>query len=171
MTSSETPATIPAPASAPAARSLSVFADLRMETAGQRVHLVGDGTSLVVHTSDPLRLWSAVTSSALPSGVGRVNGPRAAGRAADALQQAGLRVDITGPRGVLVALGNGAGTPAGRLLTGSDSLGFGTVGAIGTTVASRIPRWAVVSAVGVAGLGGLLLSWLRRRPTAQRFSS
>ena len=129
-----------------------MFADLRMESDGQRVHVVGDGTSLVVHSSDPLRLWSALTSSALPSGVGRVNGPRAAGRAANALRDAGLRVDLTGPDGVLVALGTGAGTPAGRLLTGSDSLGFGTVKAIRTTVTSRIPRWKSGLAVGAAGL-------------------
>jgi len=172
MISSETPATTSASASAGAERSLSVFADLRMESDGQRVHIVGDGTSLIVHSSDPLRLWSSLTSSALPSGVGRVNGPRAAGRAANALRDAGLRVDLTGPDGLLVALGTGAGTRAGRLLTGSDSLGFGTVKAVRTTMTARIPRWRVSLAVGAAGLGGLLLTWfLRRRTTRSSFSS
>ncbi|MET0865539.1 MAG: hypothetical protein ABWZ98_14500 [Nakamurella sp.] len=162
MTSSETPVTTSAPASARAARSLSVFADLRMESDGQRVHLVGDGTSLVVHSSDPLRLWSALTSSALPSGVGRVNGPRAAGRAANALRDAGLRVDLTGPNGVLVALGNGAGTAAGRALTGSNSVGFGSLRAVLSTVPAVTPR--VKIAAGLAAATALAaFVWRRTR--------
>ena len=162
MTSSETPVTTSAPASARAARSLSVLADLRMESDGQRVHVVGDGTSLVVHSSDPLRLWSALTSSALPSGVGRVNGPRAAGRAADALRDAGLRVDLTGPNGVLVALGNGAGTAAGRALTGSNSVGFGSLRAVLSTVPAVTPR--VKIAAGLAAATSLAaFVWRRTR--------
>jgi len=160
MTSSETPVTTSAPASARAARSLSVLADLRMESDGQRVHVVGDGTSLVVHSSDPLRLWSALTSSALPSGVGRVNGPRAAGRAADALRDAGLRVDLTGPNGVLVALGNGAGTAAGRALTGSNSVGFGSLRAVLSTVPAVTPT--VKIAAGLAAAAALAAFVLRR---------
>jgi hypothetical protein len=162
MTSSETPATTPAPASEHAARSLSVSADLRMESDGQRVHLVGDGSSLVVHSSDPLRLWSSMTSSALPSGVGRVSGPRAAGRAANALREAGIRVDIAGPNGVLVALGKGAGTPAGRALTGSSAVGFGSVRAVLST-APPVPS-VVKIAAGLAGLAGLaVFLWRRAR--------
>lgn len=162
MTSSEAPATTPAPAQARAARSLSVFADLRMEADGQRVHLVGDGSSLILHSSDPVRLWSSLTESALPSGVGRVSGPRAAGRAADALRDAGLRVELTGPKGVLVTLGTGAGTPAGRLLTGSDALGFGSVRAIRTTIAARLPGGRIALASVAAALVGLVV-WRRLR--------
>jgi len=137
-----------------------VFADLRMESDGQRVHVVGDGASLIVHSSDPLRLWSAVTSSALPSGVGRVNGPRAAGRAANALRDAGLRVDVTGPNGVLVALGNGAGTVAGRALTGSNSVGFGSLRAVLSTVPAVTPT--VKIAAGLAAAAALAAFVLRR---------
>jgi len=162
MTSSETPATTPAPALAPAARSLSVFADLRMESDGQRVHVVGDGSGLIVHSSDPLRLWSAMTSSALPSGVGRVNGPRAAGRAANALRDAGLRVDLTGPDGVLVALGSNAGTPAGRVLTGSNSVGFGSLRAVLSTVPAVIPTLKIAAAVVASAALGVLV-WRRTR--------
>jgi hypothetical protein len=162
MTSSETPATTAAQASARAARSLSVSADLRIQSDGQRVHVVGDGTSLIVHSSDPLRLWSAMTSSAVPSGVGRVNGPRAAGRAANALRDAGLRVDITGPNGVLVTLGSGAGTPAGRVLTGSDSVGFGSLRAVRSTIAARLSiRKLALATTATAAVVALLWRWLR----------
>lgn len=144
-----------------------MFADLRLEAEGQRVQVVGDGDSLIVHTSDPLRLWSSLTSSALPSAVGRVSGPRAAGRAADALRDVGLRVDLTGPSGVLVSLGAGAGSTAGRLLTGSDSLGFGSVRAIRTTVTARIPvRRAIAVAVPVLIVGATVL---RRLTRSRRF--
>jgi hypothetical protein len=139
-----------------------VSADLRLESEGQRVHIVGDGTSLIVHSSDPLRLWSAMTSSALPSGVGRVSGPRAAGRAANALRDAGLRVDLTGPNGVLVALGDGAGTPAGRALTGSDSVGFGSLRAVLSTASSRLSIRKLALATGAAlAVIVLLWRWLR----------
>lgn len=162
MTSSETPATRLPPADEATSRSLSVFADLRMEADGQRVHLVGDGRSLILHSSDPLRLWSSLSSSALPAGVGRVSGPRAAGRAADALRDAGLRVDLTGPDGVLVALGSGAGTPAGRVLTGSDSVGFGSLRAVRSTVTARLPARRIAAVVAAISVVVVLWRWLRR---------
>ena len=47
-------------ASTAAPGALSVFADLRVETNGHKAHLVGDGQSLVLHSSHPMKLWSAL---------------------------------------------------------------------------------------------------------------
>ena len=73
-----------AEANTAAATPLSVFADLRLETDGHRLHLVGDGQSLVVHTSDPRKLLRDVRHMSLPAQISGLAGRTALGRAADA---------------------------------------------------------------------------------------
>ena len=71
-------------ASTAAPGALSVFADLRVETDGHKAHLVGDGQSLVLHSSHPMKLWSALGQVSLPTGIRPASGRRAVGHAAAA---------------------------------------------------------------------------------------
>lgn len=150
------------PADAVTVGPLAVFADVRLDAEGHRAHLVGDGQSLILHTDQPLHLWSALANAPLPAGVGRVNRPRALGRAADALQTAGLTVDVTGPDGLVVRLG-GAGSSAGRLLTGSSAIGFGSTRVIISTVTARVPVGRISVAVVIAAAPLAIAAMLRRR--------
>ena len=66
-----------------AGQPLSVVADLRLETEGQRIQLVGDGQSLVLHTDHPLALFAAVNARPCRSAVSasqRPSRPCAGGR-------------------------------------------------------------------------------------------
>jgi hypothetical protein len=137
--------------------AVAVLADLRIETDGQRAHLVGDGTALVLHTDSPLQqFWSTINRAALPSGVGRVSGPRALGRAADVLTQAGITIDVTGPGGMIVRLGEGAGSVLGRVTTGSPAVQFGSVPVLASTLSAQVP----VRRYGLAAAGALVLAAL-----------
>ncbi len=137
-----------------AGQSLSVVADLRLETAGQRIQLVGDGRSLVLHTDHPFALFAAINRTALPSAIGPSISRRGLGRAADTLHRAGLRVDVRGPGGVLVSLGRGAGSRWGRLLTGSRAVALGPARELAGSLGTGLPLgWitaASVTAVAVA---------------------
>jgi len=136
--------------------AVAVLADLRIETDGQRAHLVGDGTALVLHTDSPLQFWSTINGAALRSGVGRVSGPRALGRAADVLTQAGITIDVTGPGGMIVRLGEGAGSVLGRVTTGSPAVQFGSVPVLASTLSAQVP----VRRYGLAAAGALVLAAL-----------
>jgi hypothetical protein len=159
--------TVPAVAAAPPAAgrrsAVSVFADLRIDSDGERAHLVGDGTALVLHTDSPLRLWSTINRAALPSGVGRVNGPRALGRAADLLARAGVSVDVMGPRGSVVRLGDGADSAFGRLTTGSVAVQFGSIPVLASTLSAQVPvrRYSLVATLVV--LAGAVITARHRR--------
>lgn len=143
--------------------TLSVSADLRLDVDGSKAHLVGDGQSLVLHSTDPLRLWSAVNKASLPAGISRVDGPRAVGRAADALLDSGLSVDVTGPHGVLVRLGQGADSRVGGFVTGSRGVEFGSARALGATIRAEIPAGRIaIAGTAVAALA-VLYALLRRR--------
>jgi hypothetical protein len=144
-------------------RRTAVFADLRIETDGQRAHLVGDGTALVLHTDSPMRFWSTLNRAALPSGVGRVNGPRALGRAATALAEAGITVDVTGPDGMIVRLGDGAGSALGRLATGSSDVGFGSVRVVASTLSAQRSLGRYGAAAAVATIVAVVMVAVRRR--------
>ncbi len=143
-----------------AAGPFSVFADLRLETDGHRVHLVGDGQSLVVHTSDPRRLLREVRQMSLPAQITTVAGRTALGRAADGLRQVGVRVDVRAPDGVLVRLGHGRGSRFGRIVTGSSAVEFGTLRDL--TAAAGIPANRIRVLV-VAGISVGVALLLRRR--------
>ncbi len=153
-------------ASSPAGQraALAVHADLRIDSDGQRAHLVGDGRSLVLHTDSPLRFWSTINHAALPSGVGRVNGPRALGQAAGLLADAGITVDVTGPDGLLVRLGSGAESTLGRITTGSTAVVFGSARTLWSTLSAQVPLRRYGGATAVAGVAaGLIWLLLRRR--------
>jgi len=143
--------------------SLSVSADLRLDVDGASAHLAGDGQSLILHSSDPMRLWSSVNRASLPAGISRVDGPRAVGRAADALSDNGLRVDVTGPHGVLVRLGKGADSRAGRIVTGSRGVEFGSARALGATVRAEVPTGRIALAGAAIAAAAVLFAVLRRR--------
>ena len=146
-----------------AGQPLSVVADLRLETAGQRIQLVGDGQSLVLHTDNPIALFAAINRTAWPSAVGPSSGRRGIARAADTLHRAGLRVDVRGPGGVLVSLGHGAGSRLGRVLTGSRAVAFGSVREVAGSLRTGLPLGRIVAASGAAILVATVLA-LRRRP-------
>lgn len=143
-----------------AAGPFSVFADLRLETDGHRVQLVGDGQSLVVHTSDPRRLLHDVRHLSLPAQMSGAAGRTALGRAADGLRQVGIRVDVRAPDGVLVRLGDGPGSRFGRIVTGSSAVEFGTFRDL--TAAAGIPAKRIRVLV-VAGISVAVALLLRRR--------
>ena len=129
-----------------AEQSLSVVADLRLETAGQRIQLVGDGQSLVLHTDNPIALFTAINRTAWPSAVGPAGGRRGVARAADTLHRAGLRVDVRGPGGVLVSVGHGTGSFWGRLLTGSRPVALGPVREVAASLGTGLPLRRITAA-------------------------
>jgi hypothetical protein len=98
---------------------LRVQANLAIEVDGTPAGLISVGDRLVLSSPHPERLWAAVIASALPIDVGEMDGPRAVGRLAAGLAEAGLRLEVTGPRGCLVHLGVGVHSRVGRALTGS----------------------------------------------------
>jgi hypothetical protein len=146
-----------------AGHPLSVVADLRLETEGQRVQLVGDGQSLIVHTDHPLALLTAVRRTAWPSAISPRSGRAGVARAADTLHRAGLRVDVRGPGGVLVSLGHGAGSRLGRVLTGSRAVAFGSVREVAGSLRTGLPLGRIVAASCAAVSIAAVLA-LRRRP-------
>ena len=157
------PSGVPRP-SATHPRAVAVLADLRIESDGHQAHLVGDGRSLVLHTDSPMHFWSTLNQAALPSGVGRVNGPRALGRAADLLADAGITVDVTGPDGVIARLGDNAGSRLGRLATGSSAVHFGSPRVLLSTLSAGFPvRRFGVAAAAVIALVGVFVARRRRR--------
>jgi hypothetical protein len=141
---------------------LHVTADLRLDLDGVPATLTGDGDRLVLETGDPRALWSTITKAGLPAGVGRVSAARAVGRLASGLRDAGVSVEIRGPRGPLVSLGDGVRSVAGRVTTGSDALRPGGPGALGPLVLSSLRRPAVLVGA-LAALAGAVAVAVRRR--------
>ncbi|MBO1767128.1 hypothetical protein [Allobranchiibius sp. GilTou38] len=103
-------------------RPLSVTADLDIEIDGVFSHLAGDGRRMVLHSEHPQAMWSALTQASLPDSVGDVSGPRAIGRLARAMADAELHLDVEGPRGVIVSIGDGERSVIGRVVTGSAAV-------------------------------------------------
>ena len=84
------------------------------------------------------------------------------GRAATALREAGLRVDVRGPDGVLVQLGKGTESTLGRIVTGSSAVQFGTAIDLGTAAQLPVKRIAVLVFAGLSLSVALLLRRSRR---------
>ena len=142
------PAAVSTDGAAGPAGTPSVFADLRIVSDDHRLHLVGDGRSLVLHSSDPRKLAAALRGVPLPAGIGG-SGRRAVGRAATTLRDNGLRVEVRGPEGVLLELGGGRGSRLGQLVTGSPAVRFGGPRELAATagVPLRAIRMAAIAAV------------------------
>jgi len=146
-----------------AGQPLSVVADLRLETEGQRVQLVGDGQSLILHTDHPLALLAAVRHTSWPTAVSPMSGRASVARAADTLHRSGLRVDVRGPGGVLVSLGDGAGSRFGRVVTGSRAVAFGSVREVAGSLRSGLPLGRIIAASCAAVAVVVAVLALRRR--------
>jgi hypothetical protein len=148
---------------------LDVTADLTVTVDGLTSTVTGSGSDLRVETADPARLLDTLADAELPSGVGRVDGPRALGRLAEVLRAAGVRVTVTGPRGDVLAMGDVPPAWTGRLLTGSRSVRMGSWSAVRPLVLAsarrRVPlgRRAVVAVTVVLATAGLVRH--RRRTT------
>lgn len=144
--------------------SLDLQLDPQPHTAGVAARLTGSGDRLVLESQDPVATWDAVTGAALPTGVAGADGPRAVGRLGDALSDAGLRLDVRGPRGSIARLGDGVDSPLGRLATGSRRVAPGTPSALGPLLVARLrqERAARAAAAGVVALV-LVLAARRRR--------
>jgi hypothetical protein len=135
----------PEPGSTRAARTTEVFADLRMETGGHRAHLVGDGSSLVLHLDQPLAMAASLRRVSLPEAAGVAQQSRGLGRMATVLDTAGFTVDVRGPDGdLLVRLGRGQGSRLGRLLTGSRAVRFGSARELTGTLTDALPTGRIL---------------------------
>ena len=110
--------------------TVSVRADLRMDLDGASVTLTGDGDRLVLATNRPGALWDALASAPVPIRVGSASGPTGVGRVAEALREAGLNLDVRGPRGTVASLGAGVDSALGRVLAGSSALRPGAPAAV-----------------------------------------
>lgn len=140
---------------------LSVQADLTIDVDGDTAHLTSDGAALTLTSSHPERVWASIVGAALPVGVGAIDGPRAVARIADQLVDAGLTLEVTGPRGTVADLGFGVRSRVGRVVTGSSSVRPGAPVALLTLVPRRV--WVAVGAlVGAVVAGGAAAAITRR---------
>lgn len=127
-------------------RRLHVVADLRVDCDGRSAHLTGSGSELRLVSDHPAEMWDAISTAALPSSVGSVNGPRAIGRLADQLRAVGLRFVVVGPKGELVRLGEPSTSLLGRLTTGSRAVQFGAARAVAPTALALVKQVAATLA-------------------------
>jgi len=142
---------------------IRVEADLTIDVDGTPARLASDGDRLVLSSAHPERVWAAVLSAALPAGIGVMDGPRAVGRVASELAAAGLRLEVTGPRGNVAQLGAGVQSRLGRMVTGSVAVAPGAPSAVAVLVWSRLPRRGIAIAA-VALSAAVAAVTLRRRP-------
>lgn len=106
----------------PSPAVLLVTADIDIDVDGFSARLEGDGRHLVLRSDHPHRVWSSLARASLPDSVGNVSGLRAAGRAARAMADVGIHLDVQGPGGAVVSLGDGESSMIGRLVTGSSAV-------------------------------------------------
>ncbi len=139
---------------------LEVTADLALTVDGHQARLTGSGTDLRLTASDPVALWRSAAGVPWPVGVTVGSGPRALGGLASALTDAGLHLDVTGPRGRVAELGRGVDSGLGRGLTGSRSVRFGSPRTLAATVRREPLPWRSVA---VGALVVLLARWALRR--------
>lgn len=134
---------------------LDVTADLTIDVDGVPAQLTGSGSRLVLTSARPERVLDAAAASMLPVGVGEINGPRAVGRVADLMREAGVRLEVRGPQGAVAILGDDVRSAVGRVLTGSDAVSVGRPGAL-AALAWRGRRREVL--IGAGGATVLLLA-------------
>jgi hypothetical protein len=135
---------------------LSFTVDLGRGPISGRVE--GDGTVLRVTTDDADTVWEAASS--VPE-----IGTAALPFLADQLRDAGLRVDVVGPKGTVATIGSGASSTVGRVVTGSRAIQPGDTRAVAALLVGRIKRSrrGLVLAVAAAIAGGAAVVVLRRR--------
>ena len=139
---------------------LDVEADLQMDVDGTRAYLHGRGSQLTLSSSHPERVWAAAVASVLPAGLVVAGGPRAVGRIADQLSAHGVRLDVTGPQGVLASLGAGVSSPLGLVATGSRAVRPGRPVALTSLAWRARPR--ELAALGAAVVAAALVRRTRR---------
>ena len=142
---------------------LDVTADLSIDVDGVTARLTGRGSRLVLTSAQPERVFDAAVSSMLPAGVGSISGPRAVGRVADLLREAGVRLEVRGPQGLVAAIGDDVRSPTGRLLTGSDAVSAGRPGALAALAWRGRRREVLLGTGGAVTALMLLVRALRRR--------
>ena len=89
------------------------------------------------------------------------------GGAADELESRGLRVELSGPEGVYLTLGRGAGSSVGRLVTRSSHVQPGTAALrpmVGAELSRRARRPKGLAAIGAAVTAGLAAIWYAVAP-------
>lgn len=131
---------------------LDVTADLTIDVDGVPAQLTGSGSRLVLTSSHPEQLLDAAAASMLPVGVGEINGPRAVGRVADLMREAGVRLEVRGPQGAVATLGDDVRSAVGRVLTGSDAVSVGRPGALAALVWRGRRREVLIGAGGATVL-------------------
>ena len=141
---------------------LDVTADLSIDVDGVAAQLTGRRSRLVLTSAQPERVFDAAVSSMLPVGVGSISGPRAVGRVADLLREAGVRLEVRGPQGLVAAIGADVHSPTGRLLTGSDAVSAGRPEALAALAWRGRRREVLLGAGGAVAAVALLLRVLRR---------
>lgn len=106
----------------PTSAVLSVTADLDIEVDGHTARLEGEGQRLVLRSDHLEVLWSSLLNASLPAEVGKLSALRSVGRAASEMADAGVHLDVEGPHGTVVSIGNGEDSKLGRLVTGSAAI-------------------------------------------------
>ena len=139
---------------------IQVEADLAFEVDGTPARLTSDGDHLVLFSTHPERVWASVLSVALPVG----NGTRAVGHVARELAAAGLRLEVTGPRGKMAHLGKGVRSPLGRVVTGSAAVAPAAPSAVALLIWHRLPRRGAAIAALALGAVAVAAALRRRRP-------
>ena len=142
---------------------IRVEADLEIAVDGVPARLTSHGDRLVLSSPHPERVWAAVLSAALPVRVGALDGPKAVGRLGAELAAAGLRLEVTGPRGTVAHLGDGVRSRFGRLATGSAAVSPGAPTAVAALLWSRVPRTTAAAAALALVLAGTAIATRRRR--------
>ena len=145
--------------------TLRVEADLDIQVAGTSAHLGGHGDRLTLTCADPDQLWAAVSVAAAAAPMGSDSGPRAVGRLADELTAAGLGLEVVGPHGTMVRLGQGVHSLLGRAATGSYAVRPGTPSAVVSVFGRRQRRTGAAVGIGalLAGLGAGIAARTRSR--------
>ena len=146
-------------------------ADLQLDLDGASATLTGDGDRLVLATGQPGSLLDSLAGASFPVGAGRAdgqsaNGRTAVGRVAEALRDAGITLDVRGPRGTVASLGSGVDSAWGRVLAGSRALRPGAPAAVGPLLFQAVRRRPAARAAGIAVatiVGIVVASRARRR--------
>jgi len=125
------------------------------------------GSRVTVRISHPVSMMEAV----LGADGGGARTPAAVG---DFLAGVGLTVDVIGPRGLVVTMGDGVESAIGALVSGTRRVRPGSLRAAGPLAVARIRRPQQVRgqvAIGAVALVALVAADLARRRLARRTSA